>query len=348
MNDLIDLRSDTVTRPTAEMLDAMMQAPVGDIQYGDDPTVNALEERVAALLGKQRAIWMPSGTMTNQVALRLLTRPGDDIIVSREAHSVWHESGASAANAGVQLTEIGTDGTFTVDEMRRAIKPTGNSVFPPTTLMQIENTHNRMGGNVFPQDQVDALCQVAKELGLATYLDGARLWNASVAQGVSLDQLAAPFDMVGVSFSKGLGAPGGSLLALNEQSWSAAERWRRMYGGAMRQVGYFAAAADYALTNNLGRLGEDHQNARLIGLHLSKSKHVSIDLASLQTNIVVFNLTGSLSAKDIIGAAKARGVLINALGPHRLRMLTHCDVTKAECQHAAEVIFEEIDKRASG
>ena len=265
----IDLRSDTVTRPSPAMRSAIAAAAVGDDQYGDDPTVNALQERVAALLGKEAALWLPSGTMANQVALRTLTRPGDDVIVSREAHAVWHETGGSAANAGVQLTEIGARGVFTAEEFLAAIKPRDHAIYPPTTLVEVENTHNRAGGVVFPQDEAVRICASARKLGIASYLDGARLWNVAAATGTSLSELAAPFDLVGVSLSKGLGAPGGSLLAGSRDIVARANRHRRMLGGAMRQVGIFAAAGIFALDNNMTRLVEDHANARLIAERLA-------------------------------------------------------------------------------
>src|SRR3982751_5156810 len=193
----IDLRSHPVTRPSPAMRSAIAAAPVGDDQYGDDPTANALQERIAALLGKEAALWMPSGTMANQVALRTLTRPGDDVVVSREAHAVWHETGGSAANAGVQLTEIGARGVFTAEQFLAALKPRDHPIYPPTTLVEIENTHNRSGGVVFPQDQAVRICAEARRLHIATYLDGARLWNVAAATKRSLIELAAPFDLIG-------------------------------------------------------------------------------------------------------------------------------------------------------
>ena len=205
----IDLRSDTVTLPTTAMRAAMAAAPVGDDQYGEDPSVNALQARVALLLGKEAALWLPSGTMANQVALRTLTRPGDDVTVSRECHAVWHETGGSAANAGVQFTEIGTRGVFTADEFLAARKPRGHVIYPPTTLVEIENTHNRSGGVIFPQLEVEKVCAAARAHEVATFLDGARLWNVAAATGTALAKLAAPFDLVAVALSKGLGAPGG-------------------------------------------------------------------------------------------------------------------------------------------
>jgi len=337
----IDLRSDTVTRPTPEMRAAIASAPVGDDQYGDDPTVNALQERVGALLGKEAALWLPSGTMANQVALRCLTRPGDDVVVSREAHSVWHETGGSGANAGVQLTEIGARGAFTAREFVEAIKARDHPIYPPTTLVEIENTHNRAGGVVFAQDEAVRICAAAGELGIASYLDGARLWNVAAATKRSLHELAAPFDLVGVSLSKGLGAPGGSLLAGSRDVMARALRHRRMMCGAMRQVGIFAAAGIFALDNNLGRLTEDHANARLIAKRLAESPRIAIDLATVQTNIVVFGLAPQApDAATLVAKARERGVLINAFGPRKIRAVTHLDVSRDQCARACEILAE--------
>jgi len=345
---VIDLRSDTVTRPTDAMRAVMARAPVGDMQYGDDPTLNALEARVAALLGKEAALWLPSGTMANQVALRVLTRPGDDVLVGTEAHSVWHEAGGSAANAGVQFTEIGSSGLFTAQDVRRHAKPRNQPVLPlpATTLVQIENTHNRHGGIVWPQSEIVAICDAARQIGLSRYLDGARLWNAAVQSGLSPATLAAPFDLLMVAFSKGLGAPAGSMLAGPRDLISAAIRHRRMLGGAMRQVGMFAAACDFGLTHHFDRLAEDHANARLIATRLAACPGVRIQMDNIQTNIVVFELAapeGGNAAMDAVGlmaAARERGVLINALGATKVRLVTHLDVTTAQCREAAEVVAQ--------
>jgi len=338
---MIDLRSDTVTRPSDAMRAAMAKAPVGDMQYGDDPSLNALEARVAGLLGKEASLWLPSGTMANQVALRVLTRPGDDVLVGSEAHSVWHEAGGSAANAGVQFTEIGSGGIFTADDIRRHAKPRNLPVLPlpATTLMQVENTHNRHGGIVWAQSEVERVCATAREIGLATYLDGARLWNASVQSGINPGQLAAPFDLVMVAFSKGLGAPAGSMLAGPRALIDSAIRYRRMFGGAMRQIGMLAAACDYGLTHNLARLVEDHANARMVAERLAACPGVKIHLDRLHSNIVVWELEGSrLSASDLVARARAQDVLINALGPSKLRLVTHLDVSRADCVRAATVL----------
>jgi len=339
MTTPIDLRSDTVTLPSPEMRAAMAAAPVGDDQYGEDPTTNRLQEEVAALLGKEAALWLPSGTMANQVALRVLTRPGDDVIVSRESHAVWHETGGSAANAGVQLTEIGARGVFSAAEFVAAVKPRDHGIYPPTTLVEIENTHNRAGGVVFAQDEVERICAAARERGIASFLDGARIWNAAVATGLGVDRLAAPFDMVAVSFSKGLGAPGGSLLAGPRDRMARALRQRRMLGGAMRQVGIFAAAALHGLKHHLTGLREDHANARLLAERLAQSPRIVLDLGTVQTNIVVFALAPEApDAAALVAAARAAGVRVNALGPRTIRALTHRDVTRAQCAQAAEIL----------
>lgn len=339
----IDLRSDTVTLPSAAMRAAMADAPVGDDQYGEDPTMNRLQQRVAALLAKEAALWLPSGTMANQVALRVLTRPGDDVIVSREAHAVWHETGGSAANAGVQLNEIGARGVFTAAEFRAAVKPRGHIIYPPTTLVEIENTHNRSGGVIFPQDEVGAICAAARESGIATYLDGARLWNASVASGRPVSELAAPFDLVAVALSKGLGAPGGTLLAGSREWISQCVRHRRMLGGAMRQVGFFAAAGLYALDHNIARLAEDHANCRIIAERLRGSAKVVLDSSPVQTNILVFGLAAdALDASSLVARARERGVLVSAFSARVVRAVTHLDVSRAECERAADVLLEII------
>lgn len=337
----IDLRSDTVTRPTAAMRAAMAAAEVGDDQYGEDPTTNALQRRCAELLGKDAAIWLPSGTMTNQVALRVLTRPGDEVVAARECHAAWHEAGGSAANAGVQIIEVGSGGVFDVDELEAAIKPSGLPVFPPTTLLQIENTHNRAGGVVVPQAVVERVCARGRERGLKTYLDGARLWNAAVASGRPEAELAAPFDLVGVSFSKGLGAPGGSLLAGPRALIAAADRQRRMLGGAMRQNGIFTAAALHALDHHRDRLAEDHRHARVLGEALAGCPGVELDLATVQTNIVVFRLApGAPDAATLVARARDRGVLIVAFGPRTVRAVTHLDVSAAQVSQACAVLRE--------
>lgn len=337
----IDLRSDTVTRPDGGMRAVMAAAQVGDDQFGEDPTTNALQERVAQLLGKEAALWLPTGTMANQVALRLLTRPGDDVVVSRQSHAVWHETGASGANAGVQFTAIGAKGAFGAEDFVAACKPRVHVVYPPTTLVEIENTHNRAGGVIFPQIEAVRVCAEARSREVSTYLDGARLWNAAVASGAAPADLAAPFDLVSVAFSKGLGAPGGSALAGARELIHRAVRCRRMLGGAMRQVGIFAAAALHAIEHNMERLADDHANARRMAEILAESPRIVLDPAAVQTNILVFDLAPvAPDAATVVAAARNRGVLIFAFGPRTIRAVTHRDDSREQCEQAARVLLE--------
>ncbi|MBS0303951.1 MAG: threonine aldolase family protein [Proteobacteria bacterium] len=335
----IDLRSDTVTRPTDAMRAAMAAAPVGDDQYGEDPTTNRLQQRCAELLGKEQALWLPSGTMANQVALRVLTRPGDEVVAGRECHAAWHEAGGAAANSGVQIVEVGEGGVFTREHFEAAIKPRGLPVFAPTTLVEIENTHNRGGGLVFPQRDVEAICAAARERGIASFLDGARLWNAAVASGRSEAELAAPFDLVAVAFSKGLGAPGGSLLAGRKDLIAAAERQRRMLGGAMRQNGIYAAAALHGIERHRERLREDHAHARALAEAIAGCAAVQLDLSTVQTNIVIWRLApGALDAAALVARARAQGVLVSAFAARTVRAVTHLDVSAAQIARAAAVL----------
>jgi len=342
--DRIDLRSDTVTLPSPGMRQAMAAAPVGDDQYGEDPSVNRLQERIAELLGKEAALFVPSGTMANQIALKILTRPGDDVVVGEEAHIVWHESGAAAANSGVQFTVVGRGGLFTAADLHAAYKPPGHIVFPPTTLVAIENTHNRGGGVVFPQSEAVAICETARELGMASYLDGARLFNTAAATGRSLAELAAPFDFVSVALSKGLGCPVGSLIGGRYAGIVRARRARRMFGGAMRQSGILAAAGLYALDHNLARLGEDHVNAKILAERLAGLRGVRLDLATVQSNIVIFRMEeGTPDAAAIVARAQEMGVLISAFGERTVRAVTHLDVSRDQCRHAADLLAAVIE-----
>ena len=337
--DIIDLRSDTVTRPSPAMRQAMASAEVGDDQYGECPSTNALQERVAALLGKEAALFVASGTMANQIALKLLTRPGDDVILGAESHIEWHETGAAAANSGVQFRVVGQGGLFGVADFDAAYRAPGHVVQPPTGLVVIENTHNRGGGLVWDQDAVVTVCAAARARGVRSYLDGARLFNAAAANGRSLAELAAPFDLVGVALSKGLGCPVGSLLAGPKALISAAVRQRRMFGGAMRQSGIVAAAGLYALEHNLGRLGEDHANARLMAQRIAQAPGALLDLATVQSNIVIFRCApGAPDAAAVVARARAQGVLVSAFAARTVRATTHLDVDAVACARAGEVL----------
>jgi threonine aldolase len=337
--EAIDLRSDTVTRPTAGMRRAMAEAPVGDDQYGEDPSVNRLQQRIAELLGKEAALFVPSGTMANQIALKLLTRPGDVVLVGEPALIMWHETGAGAANSGVLFAAIGRGGLFTADDFRAACQAPGHIVLPPTGLVAIENTHNFGGGVVFPQAEAVAICEAARNAGVASYLDGARLFNAAAASGLPLAELARPFDVASVALSKGLGCPVGSVLAGTTKHIAGATRLRRMFGGAMRQSGILAAAGLYALDHHVERLVEDHANARVIAGRLAGLKGVQLDLAKVQSNIIVLQLAPDMpEAREIVARAKESGVLVSALGPRIVRAVTHLDVSREACRRAADLL----------
>ncbi len=348
MPDRIDLRSDTVTLPTPAMRRAMAGAEVGDDQYGEDPSVNLLQEEVATLFGVEAALFLPTGTMANQVALRTLTRPGDDVLVPSESHMVLHETGGGAANAGVQFSVIGTIGIYGADDVRASVKPAGHIVYPPTTLLVTENSHNRAGGIIFPAEALRAALSVARDHGLATYLDGARILNTSVASGHSAAELAAGFDLVGMSLSKGLGAPAGSMLAGSTELITRAHRYRRMAGGAMRQAGILAAAGSFALAHHVERLADDHANAQLLAGALLRGDDIALDLATVQTNIVVFDLVerrGVPDAATFVDRCRERGVLLNAFGPRTVRAVTHLDVSAEQCRAAATVMRAVADGR---
>ncbi len=319
---IFDLRSDTVTRPSAAMRAAMAAAEVGDDVYREDPTVRRLEERVAAVLGKAAALFVPSGTMANLIALLWHCRPGDEAIVGKASHSVFYESGASAAWAGLQFEQVGEGGLFSAADVARAIKPRAYYC-PRTRLVMVENTHTHGGGRVFPQTDVEAIAQLAHREQLGLHLDGARLWNAAAAVGQPVAELCAPFDTVSVCFSKGLGAPVGSAICGPEPAIEAALRFRKMLGGGMRQAGVLAAGALYALEHNQERLADDHHAAQRLAAALGALPGVS--LADVETNIIHATVAGD--AERIVRVAKERGVLIAALGPHQLRMVTHLDVS---------------------
>jgi len=341
---MIDLRSDTVTRPTAGMREAMARAEVGDDVFGEDPTILELQREIARITGKEAALFVPSGTMGNQLAIACHTRPGDEVIFGEGAHPIWYECGGVAALSHAQFTWAGHGGFFTADEMEEAIKPPAYWS-PRTSLVCVENTHNRAGGRVFPQADARAIAERARARGLAVHLDGARIWNASIASGLSVEELCAPFDTVSVCFSKGLGAPVGSALcgpsALVD---GPARRLRKMWGGGMRQAGVLAAAALYALEHHRARIAEDHANAKAFAAGVAPIPGVHVDLARVETNIVNVDLEAPLSGEEIAKQAKAQGLAINASGPRRLRAVTHLDVTRAQVEEAAKILARVLGK----
>lgn len=330
---IIDLRSDTVTRPTEGMRRAMAAADVGDDIYGEDPTARRLEERAAELLGHESALFVASGTMGNQIAMMLHCRRGDDVIVGEHAHTQLYESGGAGALAGVQLTVAGSGGTFTVEEMEALIHPAHDFHMPRTRLVAIENTHNRAGGLVWPPAQVEAVCARARELGLATHLDGARIWNAAAALERPVAELATPFDTVSACFSKGLGAPVGSVLAGDGEAIVEARRLRKMLGGAMRQVGVLCAAALYALDHHLPRIRDDHANARRLAEGLAGIEGLTVEHAS--TNIVNLDVA---DASAFVARAREAGVLLNAMARRKVRAVTHLEIDAAAIERAIEAL----------
>lgn len=347
MQAKIDLRSDTVTKPTAGMRAAMAAAEVDDDVIDVDPTVKLLQDKTAALLGKEAAIFMPSGTMTNQVALRVHCKPGDEFICEAGCHVYYYEQGGFAQLSGlVARTVIGEGGVLKVSQLEGLLRP-DNEHFVRTRLVTLENTHNRGAGRVLPQEDVVEICDWAHENGLKTHLDGARFWNAAVASGVSLATLAAPFDTVSVCFSKGLGAPVGSCLVGPKTAIAEARRHRKLFGGGMRQAGILAAAAVYALDHHLDRLAEDHANAKLLAEIISKSPWLKLMPSQIDTNMVIFQLHPSVGAAPaFVTRLEREGVRTLATSASQVRLVTHLDVSRAECARAAEIIVTQADKLA--
>lgn len=333
---VVDLRSDTVTRPTVQMRRAMAEAAVGDDVFGEDPTVRALEERAADVLGKAASLFVPSGTMANQIALLCHTRPGDEVIVGEGAHVAWYESGAGAAWAGVQFAVAGRGGLFDAADVEEAAKPNAYWL-PRTSLVTVENTHNRAGGRVFGGDAVTRIAELCRARSFALHLDGARIWNAAVATGRTEAEIAREADTVSACFSKGLGAPVGSVFAGSRELVERARRFRKMLGGGMRQSGILAAGALHALEHHRARLADDHAHAALIADALVGHEHVVLDRASVETNIVIFDLR-STDGETFVARLREHGVWAHAIGPRRIRLVTHLDVTRAMCERAAEIV----------
>ena len=312
------------------MRDALASAEVGDDVFGEDPCVARLEQHVASLLGKAAAMFFPSGTMANQACLRLHTRPGDVVIAARDCHILRYEAGAASGLSGLQIKTIGRAGSFDADEVAASLHP-DEQHHAPTTLLAIENTHNAAGGTIFPQERMASIEAVAREAGMAVHLDGARLWNASVASGRSLAELAAPFDSVSVCLSKGLGAPVGSVVVCGEESVTRLRRIRKMLGGGMRQAGFLAAAGQYAVEHHVDRLAEDHANARALAEGLTALGYAVAPAP--ETNLVMFEVSDD---RAFLRASRERGVWINPTGPGRFRAVTHLDVSAADVSEALE------------
>ncbi len=341
---MIDLRSDTVTRPTAAMRRAMAEAPVGDDVIDIDPSIQALEERTAELLGKEAAIFMPSGSMTNQIAVRVHCQPGDEFLCEADCHIYNYEQAAFAQLSGlVARTVQGEYGVLRLDQLEGLIRPAGDHQVQ-TRLVCLENTHNRGGGRVWPYDALAAICEWARQSGLATHLDGARLFNAVVASGVSLDRWAAQFDSVSVCFSKGLGAPVGSALAGTAEFVKRARRARKLFGGGMRQAGIIAAGALYALEHHRDRLAEDHLAAQRLAAVAAEVGGVWLEPERVDSNIVMLRIAPQLgSAAEMVAWLAEHGVQVLPFGPQYLRLVTHLDVNARQIDRACQVLSDCFD-----
>jgi threonine aldolase len=343
----IDLRSDTVTQPSAAMRRAMAEAPVGDDVYREDPTIERLQEMVAGMLGKEAALYVPSGTMSNQLCLRTLTQMGDEVIVHEDAHVLHYEGGSSAALSALQLRPVPGDfGVLSPEAVDATIRPNSEH-FAHTGAVEMENTHNRCGGTIWPLEAMKAVSDLARERGLKVHLDGARLWNAHVATGVSLADYAATADSVSVCFSKGLGAPVGSALAGSYDFVERARNNRKRFGGAMRQAGIIAAGAVYAIEHNLERLAEDHENAAALASFLLQVPGAAIH-HPVQTNIVIADVTALGGADRVVEALKEQGVLCGVASPTRVRFVTHLDVSAEAVKAAGEIARKVLSGLGSG
>jgi len=345
---MIDLRSDTVTVPTPEMWAAMASAEVGDDVYGEDPTVNRLEARAAEIFGREAALFMPTGTMGNQTAIRLHTRPGQEVVCEARAHIVDWEMAMVSAFSGCQLRTVAAErGVLTWRHIKTALSP---KIYyrAQTGLISLENTHNMAGGTVTPLEVLEEIWAGAKDAGLPVHLDGARVFNAAAALGIEVARLTRGFDSVMFCLSKGLSAPVGSVLVGSRELIDRARSVRKMLGGGMRQAGVLAAAGLIALDEMPKRLGEDHANARLLAERIAECKAAELDLAAVQTNIVIFTLRGQGDAAALVARMKQRGVAASAVGPHAVRFVTHRNVDRAACEAAAQVAVEEISSQSAG
>jgi threonine aldolase len=339
MKKFIDLRSDTVTKPSDAMRKAMFEAEVGDDVYKEDPTVNKLEKYAAELLGKEAALYVPSGVMGNQICLSVLTRPGDEVICEKDAHIFQYESGSPAALSGLQLSLVdgGPFGIFTAEQVKPLIRPLSAYYMARTKVIEIENTHNRAGGTINSIENIRSIAALAKKNNLYMHLDGARIWNASVAKGIQPAQYAKYFDSVSCCLSKGLGAPVGSIIAGSKDFINEAFRIRKRWGGGMRQIGILGAAGLYALQNNIPRLKEDHEKARILANRLAKIPGITISKELVQTNIVMFSPV-KISAEKFLAKCVKNNLLLGTGKVGVIRAVTHMDVSFEEIEQAAKIM----------
>lgn len=333
----IDLRSDTVTKPSKAMLDAMMNARVGDDVFSEDESVNELQEKCAELTGKEAALFVTSGVMGNQLAIKCHTNPGDEVIVESESHVLNYETAAPAVISGVQLLPVrGNSGILSSQDIKKYVR-SKEYYFPVTKLICLENTHNRAGGVIQPLETIRDISGFAKENGMRIHLDGARIFNAYAETKISVKEYSDHFDSVSFCFSKGLGCPVGSVLCGDYEFIEKARKWRKILGGGMRQVGFLAAAAIYALDNNIERLKEDNAKAKYFGNEISKIREIDIDLKSLQTNIVIFS-SSKYSKEEFMNKLKEKGILISSGSYDNMRAVFHFDVSESETEKALDAI----------
>jgi threonine aldolase len=341
MGELIDLRSDTVTRPTSAMRQAMFEAEVGDDVYHEDPSINRLEALAAEIVGKEAAVFVPTGTMGNQCAIRAHTQRGDEIIAHERSHIVLYEVGGVAQLSGcVTRTMSSTDGILHWPQIQPLIRPASDH-FNGVSMIAIENSHNILGGHVYPQEVLNEICDEAHGHGVKVHMDGARVFNAATHLGTPVSKVTEKVDSVMFCLSKGLGAPVGSMLAGGADFIQRARMARKVFGGSMRQAGVLAAAGIVALENSPAGMSRDHENAKFVAESLSRVPGIAVDPADVQTNIVIYDVDGTgMTGKELSAKLRERGVLSNAVGPYRMRMLTHFDVTREECERAMEVVAE--------
>lgn len=336
---MIDIRSDTVTRPSKGMLEAIIKSKVGDDVFGEDPTVNELQERCAEITGKERALFTPTGCMANQLAVKAHTKQGDEVIVERESHILNYETSAPSVISNVQLYPVpGFYGVMSPEDIEKHIRPK-DYYFPLTRLICLENTHNRAGGTIQPLDNIKAISEIAKKYRIKMHLDGARIFNASVTSGIPVKEYSSYFDSISFCFSKGLGAPVGSVLCGSEELITFAHKWRKILGGGMRQAGVLAAAGIYALDNNVDRLSEDHEKTQYFAKEISQINGINIELETVHTNIVIFS-TAKYRKPEFISLLRDKGVIISSGSFENLRAVFHLDVTMEEVKTAVEKIKE--------
>ena len=337
INPRVDLRSDTVTQPTEAMREAMAKALVGDDVLGDDPTAAALQARVAELMGKEAALFVPSGTMSNAIAVRTQTQPGDEIVAEATSHIYVYEGGGYAALSGCSIALVpGTHGLMKASDVARSIRKAEGSLshFPNGRLVCVENTSNRGGGTIYPQDELDAIAEIAHSRDCAAHLDGARLFNAVVATGIAPSRVVRHYDTVSICLSKGLGAPVGSVLVGSADLIARAHRWRKLFGGGMRQVGILAAAGIHALDHHVERLADDHARARRLAEAIDAMDGYSVDLSAVVTNMAYITIGGGRGADSVVTALAAHDVDVLALGPDSLRVVTHLHLTDTDIDRA--------------